>query len=91
MAVECGISVHTAMQAALSASVPGIEGQCGGHRACGTCHVHVPEPWRVIVGPPSIEERELLAFSEDCRPGDRLACQIRITAALNGMELIPAS
>jgi 2Fe-2S ferredoxin len=83
-------SVYTVMQAAKRAGVPGIEGQCGGFRACATCHVHVAEAWRVAVGPPGDDERELLELTEAVRPESRLACQIRITPALDGVELTPA-
>ena len=33
------------MELALELGVPGIEGQCGGYLACGTCHIHVPDAW----------------------------------------------
>lgn len=82
-------SVYTVLQAALRAGVPGIVGQCGGNRACATCHVHIAESWRVIVGPACAEERDLIGLTDDPRPESRLACQIRITPALDGLELTP--
>jgi 2Fe-2S ferredoxin len=83
-------SVYTVMEAARRADVPGIVGQCGGNRACATCHVHIAEAWRAVVGPPGAEERDLLELTDDFRPESRLSCQIRITPALDGLELSPA-
>lgn len=83
-------SVYSVMHAAKCAGVPGIEGQCGGIRACATCHVHVAEAWRAVVGPPGLQERELLTLTDDCRPESRLSCQIRITPALDGAVFTPA-
>ena len=37
-----GVSV---MQGAVSNGVPGIDGDCGGECACGTCHVYVDNAW----------------------------------------------
>ncbi|WP_174274607.1 2Fe-2S iron-sulfur cluster-binding protein [Sphingomonas bacterium] len=82
-------SVYTVMAAAKRADVPGIEGQCGGFRACATCHVHVAPAWRAIVGPPGADERDLLELTDDFRPESRLSCQIRISADLDGLELTP--
>ena len=89
-AVVADGSVYTVMQAAKRAGVPGIEGQCGGNRACATCHVHIAEAWRAVVGPPGADERDLLELTGDCRPESRLSCQIRLTPALDGLELTPA-
>ena len=84
-------SVYTVMQVARRAGIPGIEGQCGGLRACATCHVHVAEAWRAVVGPPGADERDLLALTDDFRPASRLSCQILLSSALDGLELTPAS
>lgn len=83
-------SVYTVMAAAVHAGVPGIEGQCGGFMACATCHVHVAPEWRAVVGPPSAHERELIALTENPRPESRLSCQIRLSQALDGLEVTPA-
>lgn len=83
-------SVYTVMQAAKRAGVPGIEGQCGGFRACATCHVHVAAAWRAAVGSPGADERDLLELTDDFRPESRLSCQIRLSPALDGLELTPA-
>ena len=33
------------MQTAVDEAVPGIDGDCGGEAACGTCHVIVDPAW----------------------------------------------
>ncbi len=83
-------SVYTVMTAAKRADVPGIEGQCGGNRACATCHVHIDPAWREVVGPPGRDERELLQLTEDFRPESRLSCQIRISKEIDGLVMTPA-
>ena len=38
------------MQGAVNHLVPGIEGDCGGLCACGTCHVYVAQEWQSLCG-----------------------------------------
>ncbi|WP_156679174.1 2Fe-2S iron-sulfur cluster-binding protein [Sphingomonas profundi] len=75
------------MEAAIWNGVDGIEALCGGACACGTCHVHVADAWRDRLDPPLALERELLALAPDPRPGSRLACQIRLDDALDGLSV----
>lgn len=83
-------SVYSVMTAAKRAGVPGIEGQCGGNRACATCHVHVDPAWLAVVGPPGADERDLIGLTDDPRPTSRLSCQIPISAKLDGLVLAAA-
>lgn len=83
-------SVYTVMAAAKRAGVPGIEGQCGGNRACATCHVHIDPAWREVVGPPGRDERDLLELTEAFGPQSRLSCQIKISKAIDGLVMTPA-
>ena len=87
--VVAGGSVYTVMMAAKRAGIPGIEGQCGGNRACATCHVHVDPDWTAVVGPPGHDERELIDLTDDPRPESRLACQIPLSAKLDGLVVTP--
>jgi 2Fe-2S ferredoxin len=80
----------TVMRAAVENDVPGIYGDCGGMRACATCHVHVPESWIGIVGSASESERELLEMAENVVANSRLGCQIEITPELDGITLAVA-
>ncbi len=75
----------TVMETALRNSVPGIEAECGGACACATCHVYVAPEWTEIVGKPSQMEEDMLDFAADVRPNSRLSCQIKVTAALDGL------
>ena len=60
---------------------------CGGRAACGSCKVAVESAWAARLPPPEKAERRLLAHLPDYRDGDRLACQIRLSAALDGLEI----
>lgn len=80
-------SGFSAMNAAVNNGIEGILGDCGGSCSCCTCHVYVPEDWRAVVGPASAEEEELLSIRDDAAENSRLACQITITEALDGMVL----
>jgi 2Fe-2S ferredoxin len=79
----------TGRDAAIDNDIPGIDGDCGGVCACATCHVYVDPAWIDKVGR-AVEgemEAELLQFAEDFRDNSRLACQIDITDALDGLVL----
>lgn len=83
--VECG---QSAMEGALQNMVPGIDGDCGGAAACGTCHVYVDPAWTDRAGPaPEGIESDMLAVTDGATPNSRLSCQIKITDALDGMIL----
>src|ERR1700685_1161617 len=75
----------TVMEAAIKQGVPGIEAECGGACACATCHVYVNDSWVAAVGEPSPMEEDMLDFGYDIRPNSRLSCQIKVTAALDGL------
>jgi ferredoxin, 2Fe-2S len=75
----------TVMETAIKNAVPGIEAECGGACACATCHVYVDEAWREKVGPPSPMEEDMLDFGYDVRANSRLSCQIKVSAALDGL------
>jgi 2Fe-2S ferredoxin len=76
---------NTVMEAAKKALVPGIEAECGGACACATCHVYVDDAWRDKTGKPSEMEEDMLDFAFDVRESSRLACQIKVTADLDGL------
>jgi 2Fe-2S ferredoxin len=82
---ENGIS---AMEAAVKNNVPGIDGDCGGAAACATCHVYVDPEWLDKTGPAQEGlEKSMLEFAEDVRDTSRLACQISLSATLDGLKL----
>lgn len=75
----------TVMETALRNSIPGIEAECGGACACATCHVYVDEAWADRIPPAQPMEEDMLDFAFDVRPNSRLSCQIRVSAAVDGL------
>ena len=73
------------MEAAVRNNVPGIDADCGGACSCATCHVYVDEAWGEQAGTPSDNEAAMLEFAENTSPASRLSCQIRVSAALEGL------
>ena len=81
----------TVMEAAKMNNIPGIEAECGGACACATCHVYVDDAWRAKTGKPEAMEEDMLDFAFDVHEESRLCCQIKVTAALNGLIVrVPA-
>jgi ferredoxin, 2Fe-2S len=75
----------TLMEAAVLNGVEGIDGECGGVCICATCHVYVETAWRRKLNPAAQGESAMLEAIDDRREGSRLACQIKLTEALNGL------
>ena len=76
------------MEAATARGVPGIVGECGGSMSCATCHVVVAPDWAERAGSPSAFEEDMLDITEAGRqPTSRLSCQIKMSAALDGIVL----
>lgn len=73
------------MQVAIDNMVPGVDGDCGGEAACGTCHVIVEDPWLAEVGRSGPVEEEMLAMNPEREPASRLACQMRLSENLDGL------
>jgi len=78
-------SGNSLMQAAVDNTVPGIDADCGGSCACGTCHVMVDADWGAAVGAPDDMEEAMLSMRPDRGEHSRLACQITVTDALDGL------
>ena len=82
-----------AMEAAVQNLIPGIDGDCGGAVACGTCHVYIDPAWinRLGAARPGLEQ-DMLALTDNVESNSRLACQIKMTPELDGLVLlIPAN
>jgi 2Fe-2S ferredoxin len=76
------------MKAAVSNTVPGIIGECGGDLVCATCHVFVRREWADRLPPVTDEEAEMLEVtSEEPTDCSRLACQIEVTDELDGLTV----
>jgi 2Fe-2S ferredoxin len=73
------------MQNALDNMVPGIDADCGGACACGTCHCFVDQTWREAVGASDAMEESMLGMRPDRAESSRLSCQIQVSDAMDGM------
>ena len=62
-----------------------IEGACEGSMACSTCNVIVDTDWFDKLEPAVEEEEDMLDLTFGLKRTSRLGCQIRMTAALNGL------
>lgn len=59
-----------------------LEGTCDGDMACATCHVIVDAADFARLPPASAEEEDLLDLAPAATATSRLACQIRLDAAI---------
>ena len=84
--VEVGIG-WSVMEGAVKNRIPGIDADCGGACACATCQVYVAPGWEDKLPPKSDMEETMLDFAPDVRPNSRLSCQLRMSAALDGIVL----
>lgn len=82
--LEAGKSL---MQIAMDNGVPGIDADCGGECACGTCHVIVDNAWLNVAGKPGDDELQMLEMTPEKKPASRLSCQIMATDAMDGMVI----
>ena len=77
---------NSVMDAAIDNNVPGILADCGGACSCATCHVYIDPPFAARVGGPGEIESEMLDGTSAPRTDNsRLACQIEISPAIDGV------
>ena len=87
-AVEVAAAEGTSlMETAVRNGVAGIEAECGGACSCATCHVYVDPQWRERVGEANAMEGDMLEMAYEVAANSRLACQIRISPALDGLTV----
>ncbi|HSV54304.1 MAG TPA: 2Fe-2S iron-sulfur cluster-binding protein [Burkholderiaceae bacterium] len=88
-----GLEGESVMQVARRHLVPGIVADCGGELSCATCHVMVDEQWLAAVPARSSGEEEMLECTSEVPTAcSRLACQLRLTPALEGLVVhVPRS
>lgn len=75
------------MQAAMDNNIPGIDADCGGQCACATCHVFVEPEWFDKTGERKAMESSMLDFAAAVQDNSRLACQIEVVEALDGLTV----
>ena len=84
-----GLSI---MEGAVKDMVVGIDADCGGACSCATCMVYVSEEWRDRLPAKDSTEQAMLEFCPHVDETSRLSCQIKVTAALDGLRLkVPQS
>lgn len=68
-----------------------LEGTCEGQMACSTCHVIVDKDWFDRLPRAREEEEDMLDLAVNATRTSRLACQILLTDAMDGLTVrIPA-
>lgn len=64
-----------------------MEGACEGCMACSTCHVIVDKDWAGKLAKAAEAEVDMLDLTYGVTPTSRLACQITLTPALDGLTV----
>ena len=64
-----------------------LEGTCEGQMACSTCHVIVAADWFDKLPKVREEEEDMLDLATGATRTSRLACQIILTDALDGLTV----
>lgn len=75
------------MQIATNNGVAGIDGDCGGEAACGTCHIILDAQWFSKTGEQSEDEVQMLDLTPEREATSRLSCQIKATEDMDGMTV----
>ena len=79
---------QTLMEAARDYGIQGIRADCGGACSCSTCHVYVAPDWIDRLPDKGSIEEDMLEFAwEPDAERSRLSCQIKVTEAMDGLEL----
>lgn len=76
----------TLMEVALDNGIDEIVAECGGACVCATCHCLPEAQWLSQLPEPGPDEEMMLEYSVDNRQeNSRLACQITLSKALDGL------
>lgn len=81
---ETGLSL---MEAIRDAGIDELLALCGGCCSCATCHVHIDPAFADILPAMSEDENDLLDSSDHRDETSRLACQIPLSDALDGLKV----
>lgn len=89
--VDGGAGDQSLMELAKANGIDGIAADCGGACSCATCLVHIDPDWVERTGQPDDIEFAMLDMVADvATASSRLACQIRLTGALDGLRVVVA-
>ena len=64
-----------------------VEAICGGQCVCSTCHVYVDDHWSQRLEPRQPDEQVMVEDSGHYRDSSRLACQVPLSPALDGIRI----
>jgi len=81
-----GADGDTVLRLAQAAGQP-LEGTCEGQMACSTCHVIVASEDFDRLPPASAEEEDMLDLAAGATRTSRLACQITLAPAIDGLTV----
>lgn len=74
------------LEVAQNADQP-LEGTCEGQMACSTCHVIVDPDWFSRLPKAADDEEDMLDLAAGATRTSRLACQILLDPALDGLTV----
>ncbi len=74
------------LEVAQNADQP-LEGTCEGQMACSTCHVIVEPDWFARLPKAADDEEDMLDLAAGATRTSRLACQILLDPALDGLTV----
>ena len=77
---------HSLLQATIANDID-VEGACGGQCACATCHVILEEQHFKLIPKPATDEADMLDLGAEVTRFSRLGCQVKVTDALEGMNV----
>lgn len=80
-----GISL---MEVAKAMDIRGIDADCGGNAACGTCAISFGDGWAQQLEGRSEEESDMLEFAVQEPSKCRLACQVQVTEDMAGLVAV---
>ncbi len=83
---------QSVMEGAVQNGIPEILAECGGSAMCATCHCYVEDaPLNALPAVSEDEDAMLDETEAQRKDNSRLSCQLRVTAALDGLHVrIPA-
>jgi|TARA_R110001583_G_scaffold96582_8_gene240956 2Fe-2S ferredoxin len=84
VSANIGVSV---MSVAAANMVEGIDADCGGGCACGTCRIYAETNFPEIFDAPDDMESAMLEFAAEGDLSQRLACQITINSKFDGVRI----
>ena len=84
--LELPTGINLNLMEALKASDYDILATCGGMALCATCHIQVLEGMDSLA-PRTEAEMDMLDTLHDADDQSRLACQIRLGPALDGLKI----